>query len=161
MTKNLFKQIAIIILISTLLGLVWNLGSVKRYLKGEYEQGFLSSEEFSSIAFISFPEAEGLFATQEAVFIDSRSRGSFQKGHIQGAINIPFEESHDIQDGLLESLPHDKILVIYCDGQECQSSTNLARYLFQQGFLDLRVFFGGWEEWMKAGLPLGFEDDKK
>lgn len=159
MTKKHIQQIVIIILASTLVGLAWNARSVQRYFKGEFERGFLSTEESSAIIFISLPEAESLFASREAVFLDSRSIGTYLQGHIQEAVHVPFETVFEVTDEILASLPHDKILVIYCDGLECQSSINLARYLFQKGFSNLKVFFGGWMDWKNAGLPVSGDDD--
>jgi len=52
------------------------------------------------------------------------------------------------------SLPYDNPIVVYCDGSECQSSTNLAKHLAEKDYADIRVFFGGWEEWKNSELPI-------
>jgi 3-mercaptopyruvate sulfurtransferase SseA len=37
----------------------------------------------------------------------------------------------------------------------------LAKRLHDEGFKDIRVLSGGWEEWKKAGLPKETGDDQK
>ncbi len=42
--------------------------------------------------------------------IDLRNAASYQRAHINGAVNIPYEEI----DQRISELPRDKILVFYC-----------------------------------------------
>jgi len=138
-----------------------NFSLLKKYLRGEFVQGFVSSEEYPRISFITLTEAEDLFVTQEALFIDSREKEAFVSGHILGALNIPYEE----EDGKLEldslNISSQNTLVVYCDGSECQSSILLAKLLHEHGFEDIRVFLGGWREWSEMGLPVTEENDQK
>ena len=157
--RRIFQEFLFIIVISTLLGLGVNHTLIRRYVQGEFKKSFFSSAEYPSIAFITLAEAEELFSRGEAIFIDSRPQEDYRKGHILGALNIPFEEKK--KNDLLSQrpLPQDQTLVVYCDGAECQSSVELAEILHQRGFTSLKIFFGGWEEWAQAGLPLSAEDD--
>ena len=151
--RKIIKEIVLIISISVCVGLLVNISLIKRYLKGEFSLSFLSAEEFPVISYITLAEAESLFAQGQAVFVDTRSEEAYQKGHVVGAVNVPFEEFDPV---VLEeiSFPYDKPIVVYCDGSECQSSTNLAKHLAEQGYEDIRVFFGGWQEWKNSGLPI-------
>jgi rhodanese-related sulfurtransferase len=119
---------------------------------------FLSSEDFPAIQFIGIFEAEDLFAGGNAVFLDSRTEEKYLEGHIQGAFNIPFESGERIAEGQ-RSFPKEQTLIVYCDGNECQSSVLLAKTLAEYGFEDIRVFFGGWVEWVAAGLPQSDRND--
>jgi rhodanese-related sulfurtransferase len=158
--KKIFFHVLLIAALCTLFGLGINARLIKRYIQGEFQHGFLSTEEFTSISFISLLEAEDLFAGQLALFIDSREAEAFKGGHIVGAMNIPYTKPG------LTSLPDDlpawraRTLVIYCDGSECRSSVALAKFLHSKGCTDLRVFFGGWDEWLRIGLPVEREDDQ-
>jgi rhodanese-related sulfurtransferase len=51
------------------------------------------------------------------------------------------------------AFPADQLLVVYCEGGDCQTSVSLAKLIHQRGFTDIRILFGGWEEWSAAGLP--------
>lgn len=104
---------------------------------------------------ISLDDAMMYFQSREAIFVDARYKEEFDEGHIKGAINLPFEEFDKYYNSIKEKLPSDKILVIYCAGTECEASLFLARLLRNLGYRNenIRVFFGGWEQWHKANLP--------
>ena len=151
---KLIKQIFVIGILSIVLGIGLNYSLVRRYLQDEFSHGFVSEEDYPNITFITLPEAEDLFLQGDTAFIDSRTSDKYRSGRILGAVNIPFEGEHteDSLDSL--TFPPDKTLVIYCDGSECQSSVQLAKVLHDSGFVSIKVFFGGWEEWLREGLPI-------
>jgi len=159
--KKIIRGIAFIIALSLILGLAVHFSLVKKYFQGEFRQSFLSSEKYPSIAFITLAEAEQLFASQAAIFIDSRSDKHYKEGHILGALNIPFEQHSEEEIQARLDLPPERTLVVYCDGSECQSSLALAKVLDKQGFQSIKVFFGGWVEWVQAGLPVSTENDRQ
>ena len=152
--KKFFTQVLLIVVFGSIIGIGTNVPLIKKFLKGEYNLSFVSSEEYPNIAFISLGEAESLFNARSALFVDSREAVLYDAGHILGAINIPYE-GDDI-DSLLKKIdyPREETLVIYCDGSECQSSILLAKLLHEFLFADIRVFFGGWRDWSEAGLPI-------
>jgi rhodanese-related sulfurtransferase len=159
--KKMIQRMAFIFLLSTPIGLGANVSLIKKFFNGEYQYGFFSLEEYSSIVFITLGEAEELFATGSALFIDSRAAEDFKEGHIFGAVNVPFVEKKKKEELNMEPYPLEGIYVVYCDANECQSSVELAKLLHEKGFQDIRVFFGGWEEWVREGLPVSKEDDKQ
>ncbi len=151
--KRLIVGAVLILLLSTVVGLAVNLSLVRRFVRGEFKQGFLARKEFPEIRFITLAEAEDLFAQRDAVFVDSRSRKEYAAGHIPGAVNIPLEENKtELPDGALP-YPPGQVLVVYCEGGDCQTSLALAKLIHDRGFLDIRIFAGGWTEWKAAGLP--------
>lgn len=158
--KKLLTHIGFIMALSVLLGFGTNVRLIKQFLGGEFQYGFISLEEDPSINFIMLPEAEELFSMNETLFIDSRMAEAFKAGHIYGAVNIPYEDKIDASLLVEFSVPKEKSLVVYCDGSQCQSSVGLARLLHDQGFINIRVFFGGWKEWQMEGLPVERNDDK-
>jgi rhodanese-related sulfurtransferase len=56
-------------------------------------------------------------AGDKILLIDTRPAGAYSAGHIQGAININYDESADpmTRDFMLSTLPDDALLVPYCD----------------------------------------------
>jgi rhodanese-related sulfurtransferase len=151
--NKIIFQIAIIVGLSFVIGIGANLSLIKEYSEGNFSQSFLSPEDFPAIQFIGLFEAEDLFAGGTAVFVDSRSEDKYLEGHILGAVNIPYENKELIVEDQLP-FPRQATLIVYCDGDECQSSVLLAKALAEFGFEDIRVFFGGWAEWVAAGLPV-------
>ena len=85
------------------------------------------------------------------VFVDAREPEYYQEGHIKGAWNIPFFLELVFK---LDSLQgKDAPMVIYCSGNECGSSEDLAYELQAEGFSNLLVFKGGWTAWNTSGHP--------
>lgn len=126
------------------------------------KQGFFSEKKpvFSAAAanleMISLEKAKELYKSQGALFVDSRHDFEYKMGHIHGAMNIALKEI-DIYHILLESIPKEKMLVVYCDGVECNSSIELALKLTELKFSNVKVFFGGWQEWKVNNLPIDSE----
>lgn len=104
-------------------------------------------------AMISPDEADSLFESGQALFIDARHEFDYKAGHIRGAINIPLKE-FDTYPGKLASVQKSKTIVPYCDGAECNSSIELASKLYAAGFTNVKIFFGGWREWQARHLPV-------
>jgi rhodanese-related sulfurtransferase len=157
--KKLLLQIVLIVFLSIIIGLGINFSLIEKYFMRDFRFGFISLEKYTSVTFITLEEAEWLFSEEEALFIDSRPKAAFQAGHIMGAVNIPYEEYKREEALDLIFLPPEGTVVIYCDGSECNSSVELAKVLHQKGLLDIRIFFGGWVEWKKGGLPVSSEND--
>lgn len=110
------------------------------------------SAPVSASSVIQLPEAQELFESGDALFVDARHEFDFEIGHIAGAINIPLAEA-ELRLNTLGKIPRDKTVVVYCDGAECNSSFALAVRMRGRGFSDVRVFFGGWNEWQNSNLP--------
>jgi len=86
------------------------------------------------------------------IFVDAREPEYYQEGHIKGAWNFPFFLELVFK---LDSLQgKDAPLVIYCSGDECGSSEDLAYELQAEGFSNLLVFKGGWTAWNSSGHPI-------
>jgi rhodanese-related sulfurtransferase len=86
------------------------------------------------------------------VFVDAREPEYYQEGHIRGAWNFPFFLELVFK---LDSLQgKDAPLVIYCSGDECGSSEDLAYELQAEGFNNLLVFKGGWTAWNISEHPI-------
>lgn len=101
---------------------------------------------------LDLAQALELFEQGEAVFVDARMPDEFAAGHIPGAMNLPYDELESHLD-VLNYLPDGGLVITYCDGSECELSLELADELTAMGFGQVRVFFGGWEQWFEAGHP--------
>ncbi len=111
--------------------------------------------------YITVPEAHAVwqagFTQGEAfvAFLDARFPEFYQVGHIAGARRLM---SHEIADGTgaeVIAWLHDHqpdIIVIYCEGGECDASRNLARQLELLGFSrdKLHVLQPGYPGWVEA-----------
>jgi rhodanese-related sulfurtransferase len=101
---------------------------------------------------ITLEEAEELFASGKAAFIDTRDEFSYREGHIRSAIHVPLDQL-PVNKEFLRTLSAEKVLVPYCNGTTCHSSMEFGKRLLAVGISEVKIFFGGWEEWTARQLP--------
>jgi len=89
--------------------------------------------------------------------VDARSPELFAMGHIDGAMSLPIDEFDSAIPQFLDHVPRDRVIITYCSGFGCPDSFDLGVRLIGSGFLDVRVFEGGYPEWRDAGLPVSGE----
>jgi rhodanese-related sulfurtransferase len=140
-------QTAVIVLFSSILGLLFNALSPSRLPLVRARPPALDSDRF-----ISLDSARELWSAGAAVFLDARTPDDYAAGHIAGALNLPaaqFEER--FPEAALRLSPESRI-VAYCDGVECDLSRRLAERLTEFGFTNVQVLPNGWTAWRQAGL---------
>jgi rhodanese-related sulfurtransferase len=114
---------------------------------------------FSKPKAITLDQAYTLFNRNE-LFIDSRDEADYISGHIAKSVNIPFDD-FDNHKAKLETISKEKPIVIYCGGTECDLSILLGNLLFSQGYKQVYVFFGGWDDWVNANYPTEYPNEQK
>jgi rhodanese-related sulfurtransferase len=87
----------------------------------------------------------------DVLWIDARSRGQFEKGHVPRAINL---NEQDLEGQLIEHIAllqdNQKPVVIYCDSGGCQASRKIRDYLVPRfPTEEFYVLRGGWPAWEK------------
>lgn len=75
----------------------------------------------------------------------------FGDAHLPGAVNIPPDRVAHLAPRLLPD--RDGLVVVYCSAM-CTNSDSTARALLELGYRDVRVYRGGKEDWIEAGLPV-------
>jgi len=93
-----------------------------------------------------------------AYFIDARYKDEFAQGRIEYAQWLPatrFDTDFEGAMRVVDSIPPDGTIVIYCVGGDCDASENTAARLEQYGFTDLRIMGVGYTDWIDAGYPTG------
>jgi rhodanese-related sulfurtransferase len=111
-----------------------------------------SFEEGDSL--VSLEQAYSAFLKGEALFLDAREEEEYNEGHIAGALNLPFEFWDDYWDYVKPDLDPAKEIIAYCGGLDCELSLFEARELKNLGYEKSYTFFGGWQKWLDAGLPV-------
>ena len=97
---------------------------------------------------VAVEQAKALIDWKPAlVILDVRTEGEFNDGHIEGAINIPFDELHA---RLMELNPLYEILV-YC--RTGVRSARAMQILRENGYSKIYNMAGGIEAWRQAGYP--------
>lgn len=116
------------------------------------EQIIIEEPELKEPQAINLEQAYKLF-NQNILFIDARNPEDYKIAHIKNAVNIPMDYFDDYKSALDEIEKNQKI-VTYCAGTDCDLSVVLGNVLFDLGYKNVYVFFGGWTEWIEAGYPV-------
>ncbi len=111
---------------------------------------------------ISRIKAEGLKQLtdkkSEFILVDSRNSEKYNREHIEGALNIHFDDSGDpmARQMSLMALPMDKLIVVYCDTEDEGMSAALVLDLYDMGcdMESLKILSGGIAGWKATGYPL-------
>ncbi len=94
---------------------------------------------------IDFAAAKALYDDKAAVFLDIRDPGSYQAGHVPGAMRLDDSNVHDF----LEETDKAAKIVVYC--YHGNSSIGAAGFFMEQGFTDVSSLMGGFTNWSAAG----------
>lgn len=160
MKTNLDKKaIVVIFLAAVVLGFIYNhfsadgISFIRKPLLVENVESTSAEAGNDNIKGLILAQVIELQAQNVATFIDARDQWDYSEGHIKGAINIP-EFSFEPSNKLLKTIEKDKLIIVYCDGDECDTSKRLANRLMELGYKNTFVFLGGMNEWIDAELPI-------
>lgn len=163
----MIKQTFFIAVLSGLLGLASNaINSTGIPVIGEYRE--LSSGDGPIIPpeagagdppFIGIEVAQMEHSAGQALFVDARDKSEFECGTIPGSISIPFDylPEEDLEGYLASALGQiasDRLIIVFCSGEECDLSLHMGRNLQAFGYTQVSIFFGGAREWDKMGLEV-------
>ena len=154
------KQIIIILLLSTVLGITRyiliedpDFTLIKKERVVAKVDSFIIPDDIAGPMVVDLEFSKYYFDQKSAIFIDARDPEDYNVSHIKNSINIPYDYFEDYED-LINSLDESAVYIIYCSGGECSLSIDLADYLYNEKLFDqVLVFEGGWPEWEEAGYP--------
>lgn len=85
----------------------------------------------------------------DALIIDLRSREDFRRGHVKGAVNIPYIEVEEQRNPV--DFSREKILILYCS--RGGASMKLAKQLAKRGY-KTRSVIGGFNAYRGRNLVI-------
>jgi rhodanese-related sulfurtransferase len=139
--------------LSVLIAVIVHFPLVRRFARGEFRETFFQAAEYPGVRLITLAEGEELWHGGGAVFLDARRASAYDEAHVPGARSLPSSAAGPAFARETRDLPRERTVVVYCEGGDCQSSLSVAKRLQAKGFKDVRVMTGGWDEWVRAGLP--------
>lgn len=84
-------------------------------------------------------------------FVDARKPEAHAKGHIKNSINLPSTAIFENIEVVLKNVPTTELVIVYCDGGNCEASHTVADALRNQfGYINVKVYVKGWEELMAS-----------
>lgn len=96
---------------------------------------------------------EMLLGPKPVLLVDVKLAEEFERGHIEGAINIP--DTQLIREDLeVRAESPDSLIIFYGNGSGCTRSANASRKAVEWGYTNVHWFRGGWKEWMEKRLPV-------
>ncbi len=107
------------------------------------------NSQIAKVKRISRDEATKLVKAGKAIFVDVRSKGTFDTGHIKGALSIPGSQLLD----RLKELPAGKMIITYCACHAEETAALAVLRLNAHGITNAAALTGGWNEWIALGLP--------
>ena len=154
------KQIIIILSLAAFLGILRSFflddpefTLIKQERVIEKVHSFEVPDDMTGPMMVNLEFSKYHFDARSAVFIDARDPEDYESGHIENAINIPYDYYENYED-VINGLDDAGIYIIYCSGEECSLSIDLADYLYNEKLIDkLLIFEGGWPQWRDAGYP--------
>jgi rhodanese-related sulfurtransferase len=87
---------------------------------------------------------------KDFMLLDVRGEGSYNQGHIEGAVNLPHPR---INKGSLEKYPLDTLFVVYCAGPHCNGADKAAVRLAKLK-RPVKKMIGGVTGWLDEGFKL-------
>lgn len=94
-------------------------------------------------------EAIRLVREGKAIYVDVRSRATYDKGHIKGAFSIPNSQMLS----RVREIPPGKLAITYCACVAEHTAAVAVVNLRSVGFKNAAALLGGWDEWVALGLP--------
>ena len=88
--------------------------------------------------------AHALYEAGTATFVDIRDPGSYEEGHIVGALHLTDDTVRDF----VAKTPKDRAIVVCC--YHGNMSRDAAAWLNEQGFTGALSLIGGFEHWRGA-----------
>ncbi len=141
---NLAIRVIILCVAGSLLGLCANILHPHGLNPFRPTPAMVKLDEYT---YIDFDTAKEKYNMGDAIFIDARTEEEFNAGHIPGALNLSFEDFSEGKPEILEFLPEDIELLIYCDTDECKSSEQVARLLKSYNYTNVKIVQSGWVNW--------------
>ena len=155
--KLILLRVLVIQILGIGAGLIYTVIFTEQLLFGEVE----ISEKQDDITYVSLEVLQNVIQSKSKILlIDGRSESAYHRGHIPGAVNVPYIQHDYFFHQLLADVARETPIIVYCSSKNCNTSVELAKFLsWKFGFIHVRVFEGGWEEWVKGENPIqtGFD----
>lgn len=107
--------------------------------------------EFVSGEVVPLKKAKLMHEDTSVVFIDARSARYYQREHIPGAINIPYNTKE--LEKLTSPFKKSQKFVVYCYSESCNMARLLSDLLTKNGFESTALFDEGISAWKAAEYP--------
>ncbi len=168
--NTVLKQIISILILSTILGFLRNYFISENnvdLIKNDRIIGVVTDGIFTIPSFMIEPQqvntefVKYYFENPNVTIVDARDKEQYDNLHIKGSVNIPYNyyEDYDILYELSDLSPDD-IYIVYCNGQDCSLSLDLAYVMYDEfDFETVFVYEQGIPVWEEHNYPLSSNNE--
>ena len=150
--STIFRRIGIILLVSGVVTVVANSVHPQRIpWVQDWSRQVEAQAAKQDIKVIPLTVALEKFRSGDSLFVDARSAGHFTKGHISGAVSVPFEQFDELFPVIVDLIDSGRELVVYCSNRECDDALLLASQLKEIGSSNAVLYIDGFEVWQTHG----------
>jgi rhodanese-related sulfurtransferase len=160
MMKKLFVKSTLVVGISILslcnaLGDQPSSDAPKNALQDTQKAAQYFEDEMNFKTNISFIKRALKEKIENVIIVDVRSANDFAKGHIPGAINIPFDQYNKFEgpETAFPGLRKDAFNCIYCYTLTCSLSQKAAKKFASLGY-PVKEIIGGYDAWVDHKYPV-------
>ncbi len=166
LTKINIKVLLSIVIVASVVGLIVNHFSVNgiALIRVEEKVSFVNISDLNpdssstEIRAIDTKTTKDLFDKEKAIFIDARDKWEFGEGHIPNSINIA-EYKFEEDKSKLTDVAKDKLIIIYCGGDDCDLSKRVYKKMQALGYTNTFVYLDGFTIWSENNFPIQKVDE--
>lgn len=148
-------RMAVLMLLAALCGALANLGHPRRIAWVEDWSIYIEARALAAgFRLADTADTRKIVQSRSHLIFDARPASDFKAGHLPGAVSLPFESLNSEFQNVAVLLLTGQPVLTYCSGLVCDESFLLTQFLRQQGFTNVVLYSGGYEEWTRAGLPV-------
>jgi len=145
------RRILILLAVSLTLGVVANLASPRRIPWAQDWSNYVQqAASGTGMKVVDLETTRSIAASGSHILLDARPLRDYDRGHIPGALPVPFQEVETAFAQVQMLLSPAQPILVYCSGEECDESLLLGKFLIEQGFTNIVLFAGGYGEWSKG-----------
>ena len=84
---------------------------------------------------------------EDVILVDCRFKSDFDRGTIDEAVNLPIDSSYSDYRRFIADFASDSRVILFCQSKGCHFADYVASMLLGDGFNDLVIYRGGYQEW--------------
>ena len=87
---------------------------------------------------------------ENIVFLNVLSEEQYQKEHIPGSENIPYDADDFVEQAAQKAPDKSSEIIVYCANEDCSASEKAAKKLEDAGYTNVKDYEGGMKEWKES-----------
>jgi rhodanese-related sulfurtransferase len=140
-------QTAGFVVIALLCGLVYHFANDEGFLAHANATTSVQQAHLGSFVPKISSKKVAKLINSDTVIIDARFARDFEAGHIEGAVNVPVDIGDKGFRAAMVDIDKNARIVVYCQSAGCPFAVKTAKRLKDNGFSNISIFKGGWNEW--------------